>query len=134
MSYDGKDGLARTVTVHYDPPPRKRHGTTAEFLVRMDPRGRQQIDLSLVIGESKDQPARPRKPDPGELTALEKNLEKHTQAWMRHVVKVSSNSSSLDQLMNRSFRGLRVLRSHLGDETYFAAGVPWFVTLFGRIV
>lgn len=132
LSYDGKDGLVRTVMVHYDPPPRQRHGTTAEFLVRMDPRGRQQLDLSLVISESKERPARPRHPDPREFTILEQDLERHTQDWMRHVVKVSSNGSSLDQLMERAFRGLRVLRTHVGDETYFAAGVPWFVTLFGR--
>lgn len=132
LSYDGKDGIARTVTVHYDPPPRQRRGTAAEFLVRMDPKGRQQLALSLVVGESKDRPVRPQKPNPDGLTALEDDLEQHTQNWMRQVVKVSSNGSSLDQLMDRSFRDLRILRSHVGDETYFAAGVPWFVTLFGR--
>lgn len=132
LSYDGRDGLVRTLIVHYDPPPRERRDTTAEFLVRMAPRGRQQLDLALVISESKDRPARPRKPDPAELPALETDLEREAQTWIRHVAKVSSNGSSLDQLMDRSFRGLRVLRSHIGDETYFAAGVPWFVTLFGR--
>lgn len=34
--------------------------------------------------------------------------------------------------MDRAFRGLRMLRSHHEQDAYFAAGVPWFVTLFGR--
>ncbi|ALA59248.1 putative Amylo-alpha-1,6-glucosidase [Nitrospira moscoviensis] len=132
LSYDGKDGVVRALTVHYMQTPERRHGTTAEFLVRMGPRGRHQLDLALVIEESQDGLARRRKPDPADLAALEADLERETQAWMRDVTDVSSNGSSLDQLMERSFRGLRVLRSHLKDETYFAAGVPWFVTLFGR--
>jgi glycogen debranching enzyme len=132
FSYDGKDGLARSLTVHYDPIPRRHSGTKAEFLVRLDPRGRQQLDLALVIGESKNRPASPRKPDPNELAAIEADLERDDQAWMRQVAKVSSIGASLDELMDRSFRALRILRSHLGEETYFAAGVPWFVTLFGR--
>ncbi|OQW37302.1 MAG: hypothetical protein A4E19_14165 [Nitrospira sp. SG-bin1] len=132
LSYDGKDGIVRTLAVHYDPSPRQRSGTRADFLVRLDPRGRRQLDLALVIAESNDRPARTGKPHLSELTAVETDLERDAQAWIRHVAKVSGNGSSLDELMDRSFRGLRVLRSHLGDETYFAAGVPWFVTLFGR--
>ena len=130
--YDGKDGIARSLTVHYDPAPSDHSGTQAVFRVSLDPRGQQELDLTLVIDESRDRPASPRIPDPAKLMVLEEELERDTQTWMRQVAKVSNGGSSLDQLMDRSFRGLRVLRSHLGEETYFAAGVPWFVTLFGR--
>lgn len=133
FSYDGKDGIVRTLTVHFDPPPDKRHGTTAEFALRLEPRGRRHIDVALVIGESKGRAAaRHGTPRPADFSRLENELERETQAWMAHVTQVVTNGSALDQLMERSFRGLRVLRTHLGDETFFAAGVPWFVTLFGR--
>jgi glycogen debranching enzyme len=132
LSYDGKDGIVRTLTVHFDPPPATRRDTTAEFVVHLSPRARQQINVTLVIGESKDRTAAARKPDPQTFDRLEAKQEEETQAWMAHVTKVSTNGSSLDELLERSFRGLRVLRTHLGHETYFAAGVPWFVTLFGR--
>lgn len=132
LSYDGKDGIHRTLMVHFDPPPGTRHGTAAEFMVRLKPRGLAQLDLALVIGESTKRPARPAKPDPVDFARLESALEDETRAWMEQVTQVSSSGSALDQLMERSFRGLRVLRTHVGDETYFAAGVPWFVTLFGR--
>lgn len=132
LSYDGKDGIFRTVTVYFDPPPDKRHGTTAEFAVCLRPRGEQRIDVALVIAESKDRPPRRSAPDPTDFSRLESELERETQSWMAHVTQVVTNGSALDQLMERSFRGLRVLRTHLGNETFFAAGVPWFVTLFGR--
>ncbi len=132
LSYDGKDGILRTVTIYFDPPPDKRHGTTAEFAVRLSPRDRQRIDVALVIGESKDQTAHRAIPDPADFSRLDSELERETQAWMAHVTKVATNGSALDQLMERSFRGLRVLRTHVENETFFAAGVPWFVALFGR--
>src|SRR6185369_10867601 len=34
--------------------------------------------------------------------------------------------------MQRAFVDLRMLHSRLGEDSYFAAGVPWFATLFGR--
>src|SRR5207237_5872834 len=37
-----------------------------------------------------------------------------------------------NRLVERSAVDLEVLRSSLGHETYFAAGLPWFGTLFGR--
>lgn len=133
FSYDGKDGIVRTMTVYFDPPPTKRQRTTAEFVVRLSPRGQQRIDVTLVIGESKGRAAASRSsPGPEDFSRLDSDLERETQAWMTHVTKVVTNGSALDQLMERSFRGLRVLRTHLGNETYFAAGVPWFVALFGR--
>jgi glycogen debranching enzyme len=132
-TYDGKDGLIRTLTVLFNPPPDKRHGTTAEFAVRVSPRGRYRIDVTLMIGESKDRKAtHPVTLQPEDFSRLDSELERETQVWMGYVTKVVTDGSALDQLMERSFRGLRVLRTHFGNETFFAAGVPWFVALFGR--
>lgn len=133
LSYDGKDGILRTVMVYFDPPPNNHHGTTAEFVVPLSPRGQQQIDVALVIGEYKDRAtARRSTPDRVDFSRFDSRLKRETEAWMAHVTKVVTNGSALDQLMERSFRGLRVLRTHVGNETFFAAGVPWFVALFGR--
>jgi glycogen debranching enzyme len=38
----------------------------------------------------------------------------------------------LNRVLDRSLRDLRALRSYLDGKQFFAAGVPWFVTLFGR--
>ncbi len=131
--YDGKDGIYRSLAVHCSPPPHRTHGATAEFLIRLGPRESRQIAVSLILAESRGRPAFLSKTaDVPNRDHLESELEEETQAWMAQVTKISSNGSSLDEIMERSFRGLRVLRTQLGRETYFAAGVPWFVTLFGR--
>jgi len=131
--YDGKDGVTRSLSVHADPPADEHHGTSATFHVGLGPREQRELRLSLVIEESKGSTkGAPATPRPSSIDELHADLEDQMKAWMGEVTNVSGNGSALDQLMDRSFRSLRVLRSHLGEETYFAGGVPWFVTLFGR--
>jgi glycogen debranching enzyme len=45
---------------------------------------------------------------------------------------VRSDSPALNRIVERSFRDLYLLRSTIGGERYFAAGLPWYATLFGR--
>ena len=102
-TYDGKDDVVRTLTVHFDPLPDKRQGTMAEFAVRLNPRGQQRIDVSLVIGESKDRtPVRRVRPDPAGVSPLESEARAETQDWMAQVTRVATNGLALDQLMERS--------------------------------
>jgi glycogen debranching enzyme len=50
--------------------------------------------------------------------------------WSRPEVR--ADDRRLIRLVNRSLDDLRALRLGDGDDTYLAAGVPWFLTLFGR--
>src|SRR5262245_28895773 len=43
-----------------------------------------------------------------------------------------ADSLLLGAVIDRSLRDLCMLKSRLGKEEYFAAGVHWFATLFGR--
>lgn len=52
--------------------------------------------------------------------------------WVERKMSIRSDSRLLNVIIDRSLRDLQALESKLGDQTYFAAGVPWFVTLFGR--
>ena len=45
---------------------------------------------------------------------------------------IRTSSLVLDRVLSRSLRDLRVLRARLDGLEYFAAGAPWYVTLFGR--
>ena len=38
----------------------------------------------------------------------------------------------VDRILRRSLLDLRILASDLDGERYYAAGVPWYATLFGR--
>jgi glycogen debranching enzyme len=54
------------------------------------------------------------------------------QAWRDGQTKMRSSSPLLDAIIERSFRDLYLLRSRIDGRHYYAAGVPWFATLFGR--
>jgi len=45
---------------------------------------------------------------------------------------ISSDDELFNRVLARSLQDLDLLRSNLGGHRYFAAGVPWFATLFGR--
>jgi glycogen debranching enzyme len=47
-------------------------------------------------------------------------------------VTVETDNPLFNRVLDRSFADLRTLVTRQKDETYFAAGVPWFVALFGR--
>lgn len=130
--YDGKDGVTRSLSVHAEPRADERRGTSATFHLNLGPREQHALRLSLVIEESNAAPSGLRRSRPASLTQRESDLEAQAKTPMEEITQVSGNGSALDQLMERAFRALRVLRGHLGQDAYFAAGIPWFVTLFGR--
>ena len=51
---------------------------------------------------------------------------------MEQSADVRSSNPLFDRVLRRSLLDLRILRSRLDGLHYFAAGIPWYVTLFGR--
>ena len=129
--YEGKDGINRKLIIHATPAPDERHDTTMTFHVTLSPRQHRIFKISLVIEESKNTSGVRHR---SHLSAVQRQAldQEENQKWTAALTQVTANGSALDQLLDRSFRALRVLRTSLGADKYFAAGVPWFVTLFGR--
>ena len=131
--YEGADGLYRTLAVHFISPPQRLLGTTAIFPIRLEPRQSQQVHLDLVVAESPNrhevEPHAHRRPN---LRKHERELERAAEAWLASITRVSSDNAMLEWVMRRSLRDLLVLRSRIDNDSFFAAGVPWFATLFGR--
>ena len=46
--------------------------------------------------------------------------------------RVSSDDQLFNRILRRSLDDLELLHSDLDGQSYYAAGVPWFATLFGR--
>jgi glycogen debranching enzyme len=132
LAYHGQDGISRALTIQSDPAPNERRHASVTFEMALQPGQRRTVQISLTIHESKSAGhASPpsRRPDMAPASsAITHEMKEPTG----EITKIFGNGSALDQLMDRSFRGLDVLRSHLDGDEYFAAGVPWFVTLFGR--
>ena len=112
--YDGADGIARTLRVSFSPRSERRSEQGAAWSFRVPARESAELTVRLSLEEASH--------DPRERVA-EKRLAG---------VRVASDSKLLNRIARRAFSDLDVLRSSLGGRQFFAAGVPWFATLFGR--
>ncbi|RSM74270.1 amylo-alpha-1,6-glucosidase [Actinoplanes sp. ATCC 53533] len=79
--------------------------------------------------------------DPGATTTLTFTVRAHDAAAVVHApvrardfsaAEVTSGDHRLGRLVARSLDDLHALRLTDGQDVYLGAGVPWFLTLFGR--
>jgi glycogen debranching enzyme len=112
----GRDGVLRTTMLHANPEPRASEGDRLVFDLELDPRGAVDIVLDFEVSEQGD----------GVPAAMppRRRYEEGTQ--------VSSDDQLFNRILQRSLDDLELLRSELDGQSYYAAGVPWFATLFGR--
>lgn len=133
FAYDGADQLRRTLTIHFDPPPVETDGTTARFHIALPSRGREQLRVSLQIAERPARDELPARPNMlPNLKPVRNDLRRSVDEWLKAQTEVHTDSLLLNDLLRRSIQDLHTLRMHIGEQGFFAAGVPWFVTLFGR--
>jgi glycogen debranching enzyme len=52
--------------------------------------------------------------------------------WLEDRTTVESDDQLFNRVLRRSLLDIRMLHSRRGADGYYAAGVPWYATLFGR--
>jgi glycogen debranching enzyme len=109
----GRDGVVRTTTVEPSEPPVSAGDGVLRFELDLTGREERRIDLRIVAGEG------------GADRVAPTNLQPPR-------TEVRSDDELFDRVLARSLQDLRMLRSELDGRSYFAAGIPWFATLFGR--
>jgi glycogen debranching enzyme len=136
--YDGKDGVVRTLTVSFEPKPGQRDGTSCQLEVDVAGRGTGTATVRLQIREDLQPGAAPieqrtrrsgAEPQARNRNTVAQRSEAGGDGWD---VTVTSDSLSMNAVLNRSLDDLLTLRGELDGRAYYAAGVPWFSTLFGR--
>jgi len=133
FAYDGADKLYRRLTVQFSPAPAATNQNAAYFKIALQPKESRRLFVSLQLSESPDiEPARLLTRPQNDRAPVEFSLRSSSEAWLRQETEITSDSLMLNRILDRSLRDLGMLRSNLGRASYFAAGVPWFVTLFGR--
>jgi glycogen debranching enzyme len=116
FSLVGRDGVRRTTSIHATPAPRWTDGGSLMFDLELEPHGAIDLVVDFEVSErSGGEVARgiSRRPDEG-----------HTE--------VTTDDQLFNRILERSLHDLHLLHSELDGQSYFAAGVPWFATLFGR--
>src|SRR5262249_48606316 len=93
-----------------------------------------QIRIILAISESEKRPNFVSAPVSirRDLPSMARVEKSEREEWMMQETEVHSNSLLLKRVMRRSLLDLHMLKTRIGGDEFFAAGVPWFTTLFGR--
>jgi glycogen debranching enzyme len=134
--YAGADGVYRGLTISFPSKPEITDGTAAHFHIELQPREIKHFVLSIRISESNDlSQAKPKDlPTPSieEIGKTVANMQHSRNEWRESSTGVHTDSLVLNRTLERSLSDVRLLRSAVAGKHFFAAGVPWFVTLFGR--
>ena len=112
----GRDSVRRTTTLRATPAPRLEGDGRFVFDLDLPPRGGADLELDFEVSEHVD----------GELGAA------IPRRAYRDGTRVTSDDQLFNRILKRSLDDLQLLESELDGQSYFAAGIPWFATLFGR--
>jgi glycogen debranching enzyme len=99
---------------------------TASFRLHLGPYQTKLIGMTVepIVGD--DVPA------PMEFDVAVHELRRSYEDWERESTQIVTDNEVFDQLLDRSLRDLRALFTQTPDGGTLAAGIPWYVTLFGR--
>jgi glycogen debranching enzyme len=141
LEYDGKDGVNRRLRVSFEPTAKQRDGARCTVTLDVPGRGEAHADVHLTIEEHVKPGAAP----------IERRTAGHPPRSEERAAKLEggtrdlpwaggdgwdaaarTNDLAFDAIVARSLGDLRILRGELDGQRYYAAGVPWFSTLFGR--
>ena len=103
------------------------------FAVRIDPHSQWTTDLDVAIAGVGGHNLRP-KYERGERRARP-NMERSLERWLRDAPRLESDSDALKATYRRSLVDLAALRFSppvMEGRSLPAAGLPWFMTMFGR--
>jgi len=134
----GQDERRRTTTLHFSAVPARLTAECATFDLQLAPGQSAEIEVRIELHESRpggDGEAHP--PDSTRRGAfdprrLHDGADPQGRELLEHATQVHGHPA-LETLIRRSLLDLSLLRCRLrSDLQYIAAGVPWYVTLFGR--
>jgi glycogen debranching enzyme len=116
FSLVGRDGVRRTTAIRAAPAPRWLEDGSLLFELQLEPRGAIDLVLDFEVSERGN----------GELA---RGIPRRREAGR---TRVTTDDQLFDRILERSLDDLELLHSELDGQSYYAAGVPWFATLFGR--
>jgi glycogen debranching enzyme len=130
FAYQGEDGVLRETLVDFDPPPDRAEvvgdRVDVEFVVRLGPH------QTKLISTTVDPIVDGVRPLPVEFDAAVHRLRRSYEDWERDATQISTDNELFNHLLIRGVRDLRALYTRTDQGGILAAGIPWFVAVFGR--
>jgi glycogen debranching enzyme len=130
FTYLGRDKIRRMTRIEFGSRPDRVEvdGLTATAVFRMH-LGPYQTKL---IGSSIDPIIEGGRESSVDFDHAVHDLRRSYEEWERESTQVITDNELFNELLDRSLRDLRALYTHTDDGAVLAAGIPWYVTVFGR--
>ncbi|MGH9162661.1 MAG: amylo-alpha-1,6-glucosidase [Vicinamibacteraceae bacterium] len=133
LRYRGTDERFRTLSVDLYPPAHRLQGDTAAFDLVLHPDQPVRLAVEMVPAiQEQMEPVTPFRARAHERRSTDHWLDRREDIWRERSARVESSHPLFDRVLDRAAVDLGLLRSKFEGLHYFAAGIPWFVTLFGR--
>ena len=130
FAYAGRDGVHRTTVIDFTPTPDHigADGLTVDVRFRLHLGPYQTKLIGMTVEPREDERAKPAV----EFDVAVHELRRSYEDWERECTQIVTDNELFNQLLDRSLRDLRALYTHTRDGEILAAGIPWYVTVFGR--
>jgi len=126
----GADGARRVTLVEFAQPP-----DAVEVdgdLVRVVFRLRLGAYQTRLIGLTVEPIVDDERPGAIDFDVAIHELRRSYEEWERECTQIVTDNELFNQLLDRSLRDLRALYTETAEGGVLAAGIPWYVTVFGR--
>ena len=127
--YDGADGYTRTTSLHFSHAPDSRNESTLTYNLRLDTRERWDLTITCKVQQAGQSGLESLPKQTGGGSPIHRQRARDGALGGP---SVETDNQLFNQVMARSFLDLHMLSMRERNQTFFAAGVPWYVALFGR--
>jgi glycogen debranching enzyme len=100
--------------------------------LRLAPGEERTLDVTFALSSPEDASGPSSAADRGDGKAPVSHAGAEADAWLADRPRVDVDDALVGRVLTRSLLDLRLLASELDGHRYYAAGVPWYATLFGR--
>jgi glycogen debranching enzyme len=126
----GRDGLRRSTVVEFSSEPDASHLdgdiVRTTFRLRLGPY--QTRLVGMTVDPILDEEAR----STTDFDVAVHELRRSYENWERASTQLVTDNEQFNELLDRSLRDMRALYTVTQDGGVLAAGIPWYVTTFGR--
>ncbi|HET7237197.1 MAG TPA: amylo-alpha-1,6-glucosidase [Actinomycetota bacterium] len=129
--YEGRDGVRRATRIAFGSEPERIdvEGVDAWATFRLHLGPYQTRLLALTVEPVVDGQDVRSSPD---FEHAVHDLRRSYEEWGRGSTQIVTDNELFNEMLDRSLRDLRALYTRVGDHGVLAAGIPWYVTIFGR--
>ena len=130
FGYIGSDKATRRTRIDFasEPDQLEVHGdlVKARFRLRLGAYQTRLVSMTIEpILEDEEPPAK-------EFDSAVHELRRSYEGWERECTEIVTDNEVFNELLGRGLRDLRALYTEMNGGGVVAAGIPWYVTTFGR--